>query len=123
MPRGRKPKTAASAAEQPVEKKTRKRRAPAEGEAADSSKKFVYVFFNCDEQKSQESMNIFYNHAAYKATAAARKALWAKLNDEEAQGRIQFVDKDAAAKAVLEGAPQEASQFLRFGTIEAIPCA
>ena len=123
MPRGRKPK---NPAEPSAEKKVREKKAPVARKkretASDATKKFIYVFFNCDEEKSHDSMNIFYNHAAYKGTASSRKVLWKKLLDEELEGRIQFMDKEAVSKAVLSGNPQEASQFIKFGAIEAIPC-
>ncbi len=123
MPRGRKPK---NPAEQTAEKKVREKKTTVakvkKDPAAEMAKKNIYVFFNCDEEKSHDSMNIFYNHTAYKSTASSRKALWNKLQDEEKEGRIQFLDKEAVSKAVLFGDPQEASQFLKFGAIEAIPC-
>ena len=34
------------------------------------STKRAFIFFNCDENKSEQSMNIFYNHIVYKDTQA-----------------------------------------------------
>jgi len=137
MTRGRKPKDPTeltaekkTAEKKPVEKKAVEKK-PAEKKTVvkaknntvvDTSKKVVYIFFNCNEEKSHDSMNIFYNHFAYKNTIASRKALWNKLQQEEEEGRIQFLDKDAASKAILSGDPQDASEFLKFGAVEAIPC-
>mgnify|MGYP000888206911 CR=1 FL=1 len=43
----------------------------------------AYIFFNCDAEKSRESMNIFYNHEIYRDTQASRKALWQKIKAEQ----------------------------------------
>ena len=31
----------------------------------------AFIFFNCDADKSEASMNIFYNHAVYKDTKSS----------------------------------------------------
>lgn len=77
----------------------------------------VYVFFNCDEEKSEASMNVAYNNEAYKSTKASRKALWAKVREEAEAGRVQVEDEKAAKEAVLNGDPCEASKLLRYGNI------
>ena len=70
----------------------------------------AYLFFNCDEEKSEESMNVFYNKEAFRDTKTARKALWTKIQTEV----------EAAKEAVMTGDPCEASQYLHFGNIVAI---
>lgn len=82
----------------------------------------VYVFFNCDEAKSKTTMNIFYNHEVFKDTKASRKALWTKVEEEVAAGRVQVDDAEAAQKAILDGEPCDASQHLHFGEIVALDC-
>ena len=64
--------------------------------------KKVYVFFNCDEEKSQTSMNIFYNSTVYGDTKKARKELLAKVS-----------------AAIMEGDPSNAKDFITYGSIEA----
>ena len=76
----------------------------------------VYVFFNCDEAKSEASMNIFYNNEVFKDTVASRKALWEKIAGEA--DKVQFVDEAAAKEAILKGNPCDATQHLRFGAIK-----
>ena len=82
--------------------------------------KKVYVFFNCDEEKSQTSMNIFYNSTVYGDTKKARKELLAKVEDEVAAGRVHIADgkMDAVSKEIVDGEPTKASKYLQFGAIE-----
>ena len=57
-----------------------------------ATEKKVYVFFNCDEEKTEKSMNIFYNKTIYNDTKKARKELLAKVEDEVAAGRVHVAD-------------------------------
>ena len=81
--------------------------------------KKAYVFFNCDEEKSEKSMNIFYNNEVFKDTKTSKKALWAKVLEEVEAGRVQIADENlkAAQDAVVNGNPCDASQYLHFGEI------
>ena len=45
--------------------------------------KKAFVFFNCDEEKSQTSMNVFYNSTFYSETKKARKELLALLRAKD----------------------------------------
>ena len=85
-----------------------------------ATEKKAYVFFNCDEEKSQTSMNIFYNSTVYNATKKARKELLAKVEDEVAAGRVNVAEgkMDAVSKEILVGEPTKASNYLQFGAIE-----
>ena len=58
--------------------------------------KKAYIFFNCDEEKSEKSMNVFYNHAVYKDTVASRKALWKKVESEIEAGKVSLAADQAA---------------------------
>lgn len=84
----------------------------------------AYIFFNCDADKSRDSMNIFYNHEIYRDTQASRKALWKKVQTEQDAARIQIDEDDLedVRTAILESNPAEASQYIRFGSIETIAC-
>lgn len=84
----------------------------------------AYVFFNCDEEKSHLSMNIFYNREVFRDTGASRKALWRKVQEEVEAKRIELPseDVDKAEKEILHGNPTAASQYLRFGAIEELTC-
>lgn len=88
------------------------------------SSKVAYIFFNCDAEKSQRSMNIFYNHEIYRDTQASRKALWQKIQAEQDAERIQIADADLTSvrTAILESNPAEASRYMRFGAIETVAC-
>ncbi|MBQ6976007.1 MAG: hypothetical protein IJS81_00270 [Selenomonadaceae bacterium] len=84
----------------------------------------VFVFFNCDENKNESSMNIFYNHAVYKDTKTSRKALFKKVKEENLADRIKIAQenfKDVEA-SILEGDPAEASNFIMFGAIKSFDC-
>ena len=85
--------------------------------------KYAYIFFNCDEEKSQQSMNLFYNQEIYHDLKGARRALLAKIEQEQAEGRIRIQESDlpAVRQAVLEGDPTEASAYICYGTIERFP--
>ena len=89
---------------------------------AKSSK--VFVFFNCDADKSEASMNIFYNRTVYKDTKTSRKNLWKKIREEHGAERIQIAAENlpAVEKAILEGDPVEAGNFMQFGAIRAFDC-
>ena len=47
----------------------------AEPKKKTSNTKRAFIFFNCDANKSEQSMNIFYNNIVYKDTQASRKLL------------------------------------------------
>ncbi len=81
--------------------------------------KHAYLFFNCDEEKSKESMNIFYNKTVYQDTKKARKALWEKIEEERTAGRVHIADEalEGARTAVLEGNPVDAAGSIEYGTI------
>ena len=84
----------------------------------------AFVFFNCDEGKSEASMNIFYNHAVYKDGKTSRKALLKKVQEEVDLKRIQIADGDfeKVESLILEGDPVEAGNLIRFGAIKALDC-
>ena len=50
----------------------------------------AFIFFNCDANKSEASMNIFYNNAVYKDTKTSRKNLWKRVKEEYGAERIQI---------------------------------
>lgn len=79
----------------------------------------AFIFFNCDAEKSQQSMNIFYNHAVYRNLRDSRRALWDKIKDEIDQGRVQVndADKKQLRYEILEGDPVRASDFMTYGAI------
>ena len=54
--------------------------------------KKAFIFFNCDEDKSQKSMNVFYNQEIYRDLKVARKALLTKVEEEQAEGRIHIAE-------------------------------
>ena len=72
--------------------------------------KNAYIFFNCDEEKSQKSMNLFYNKEIYRDLKLARRALYAKIEEEP-----------AIREAILSGDPTKASDYIQYGIIEAFP--
>ena len=84
----------------------------------------VFVFFNCDENKSEESMNIFYNHEVFKDTKTSRKALWQKIKEEYLADRIQIAQENfpEVETLVTVGDPDEATRYIRFGAIKTLDC-
>ena len=67
--------------------------------------KNAFIFFNCDEEKSQKSMNVFYNKEIFRDLKVSRKALFAKIEEELASGRIHAKEEDIPAirDAILNG--------------------
>ncbi len=102
---------AATTAATKVAAKTTKKSAPA-------SKKYAFVFFNCNDNKDATSMNIRYNNEVFADTAAGRKALMKKVEDEVAAGRVNLSDKDSVKNDILKGEPTEANGKLQYGDIE-----
>ena len=84
----------------------------------------VFIFFNCDADKSEASMNLFYNRLVYKDTKTSRKNLWKKIREEYDADRIQIATDDLqdVERAITEGDPVEAGNFIRFGAIRAFDC-
>ena len=82
--------------------------------------KKAFIFFNCDEEKSRTSMNVFYNQEIYRELKGARKALLNKIEAEQAAGRIHIAaaDMDAVQQAILTGEPTDASALIQYGAIE-----
>ena len=92
--------------------------APAKKTATVSKEKYAFIFFNCDDDKNAVSMNIRYNNEAFADTAAGRKALLAKVEEESAAGRVNISDEKAVKEFILKGEPTEASAKLQYGCIE-----
>ena len=84
----------------------------------------VFIFFNCDGEKSEASMNIFYNRAVYKDTKTSRKNLWKKVKEEYGAERIQIATENlkTVELTIIEGDPVSASDFIQFGAIRAVDC-
>ena len=93
------------AAAKPAAKKTEK--APAK----------AYVFFNCNENKEHESMNVYHNHDVYLDSQASRKALWAKVQEELGNVHIDECNMDAVKEAIMSGNPADATQYMHCGAI------
>lgn len=84
----------------------------------------AFVFFNCDANKSQASMNIFYNHEVFKDSKASRKNLWKRVWEEYGAERIKIASENlrTVELAITEGDPVEASKYITFGAIHAFDC-
>ncbi|MBR5912878.1 MAG: hypothetical protein IKZ58_00725 [Selenomonadaceae bacterium] len=84
----------------------------------------VFVFFNCDENKNESSMNIFYNHAVYKDTKASRKNLWKRIKEENLADRIQISQENIVEveTIIMDGDPTFASEYMKFGAIKSLDC-
>ena len=98
--------------------KTKSRKTQTAAKTAVKKDAKVFVFFNCDEEKSETSMNIFYNNEVFKDTATSRKALWTKIESEVKDGKVQLADEAAAKEAVLKGDPCAATEQLRYGAVK-----
>ncbi len=86
--------------------------------AAVAKKKYMYIFFNCNDNKDAHSMNARYNNEVFSDTVAGRKALLQKVKDEVSAGRVNVSDKAAVENDILKGNPVEASSKIQYGDIE-----
>lgn len=84
----------------------------------------IFVFFNCDAEKNQSTMNIFYNDVTYKDTPISRRRLLNKIKAEKQVGRIQFAEENLPKieEIILKGNPEDVSQFLTYGTVKEFKC-
>lgn len=84
----------------------------------------VFVFFNCDENKNESSMNIFYNNVTYKDTKISRKRLLNKIKAESDAGRVKIAEENISKveEIILNGNPEDAGQFVQFGAIKSFDC-
>ena len=86
----------------------------------------AFIFFNCDEIKSQGSMNIFWenNRVVYRDLKGARKILWEKVQSEIESGRVHIdeANMETARSLVLEGDPTQAGQYMHNGAIVRVDC-
>jgi len=94
--------------------------------ANSSEAKPAFIFFNCDDEKNERSMNIFWdnNRVVYRDLKSSRKILWEKIQDELAAGRIRIDEAEigAAKIAVIEGDPTAASKYIKNGAIVKVHC-
>ncbi len=98
---------------------------PAAKKVAKDTKKAAakaYVFFNCNEQKDPATMNILYNHDVFRDTQVSRKALWAKVQEQAGNVRMDECNADAVKEAILSGNPADASQYMPCGAIVEVDC-
>jgi len=84
----------------------------------------VFVFFNCDENKTESSMNIFYNNVTFKDTKISRKRLLNKIKTEMQAARIEIAEENLPKieEAIMTGNPEDAGQFIKFGAVKSFKC-
>lgn len=84
----------------------------------------VFVFFNCDADKNESSMNIFYNDVTFKDTTISRKRLLNKIKDESIAGRVEIAEENFSKieDAIINGNPEDAGKFIKFGAIKGFDC-
>lgn len=77
-----------------------------------------FLFFNCDEWNSTKSMNPVYNNILYR-NRAGRRAMWKKVKDDTANNVIKIAETDMpeVRKAILEGNPEDANNYMKYGHI------
>ena len=84
----------------------------------------IFVFFNCDENKTESSMNIFYNDITFKDTKISRKRLLNKIKSEVQAARIEIAEENfpKIEEAIMTGNPEDAGQFIKFGAVKSFKC-
>ncbi len=82
----------------------------------------IHIFFNCDGEKTTQSMNILHNNIAYDDTLSGRKQLYERIVHEVKSEKI-FVAPEQfqfVKQAIFKGKPSDASQFLKYGRVVTI---
>lgn len=84
----------------------------------------VFVFFNCDAEKNETSMNIFYNDVTFKDTVISRRRLFNKIQIESKTGRIQVAEENfqKIEEIIMNGNPEDAGKFIKYGAIKSFKC-
>lgn len=84
----------------------------------------IFIFFNCDANKSEPSMNLFYNKLVYRDTAISRRKLFSRIQSELKIGRIQIAEENLPKieQLVMSGNPVDASNFILYGAIREFEC-
>ena len=84
----------------------------------------VYIFFNCDENKSETSMNLFYSKAIFGESKNSRRKLFSRVQAEQQAGRVKIADENIKKieSLIVDGNPAEASKFIQYGAIKAFDC-
>ena len=84
----------------------------------------IFVFFNCDENKAESSMNIFYNNVTYKDTTISRNRLLNKIIAENKAGRVQIAEENLkkVEEIIMKGNPVDAGNFIKYGAIKSFDC-
>lgn len=79
----------------------------------------AFIFFNCDENKSRESMNIFYNNKVYRNVRDSRNELWNDIKKQSDDGKIFIDPKDMffVRKEILEGDPELVTAHIKYGAV------
>lgn len=77
-----------------------------------------FMFFNCDENKSPESMNPMYNAEIYR-TRDGMRALWRKIKEEVALGTIKIKSEDMklVRSFILSGDADLVNNCITYGYI------
>lgn len=78
----------------------------------------AWIFFNCDEHKTWQSMNPSYNDTIYDGERG-RKLLWAQI-EYELNNKAIIIEKnniEDVKHAILEGDPLEANDYITYGYI------
>lgn len=78
----------------------------------------VWIFFNCDEDKSWATMNPSYNNVIYRKREG-RRLLWRKIKADYENNKIQIsVDKMSEIRNdILAGRPTDANKYIKYGFI------
>ena len=84
----------------------------------------IFVFFNCDENKTESSMNIFYNNVTYKDTTISRNRLLNKILAENKAGRVQIAEENLkkVEEIIMKGNPVDAGKFIKYGAVKSFDC-
>lgn len=78
----------------------------------------AWIFFNCDEHNSWETMNPIYNNVVYRKRAG-RRLLWNKIKEAYRTNTIQIsTDRITNIRnAILGGVPTDANKYIKYGFI------
>lgn len=84
----------------------------------------IFVFFNCNAEKNESTMNIFYNNVTFKDTPISRRRLFQKIKAEYSAGRIKIAEENfpKIEEIITKGNPDDASKFITYGAVKSFQC-
>ena len=86
--------------------------------------KTAYIFFNCDQDRSNNSMYIRHNTNVFRDVRDARRELWKEVKNQVQEGNVYVEENNVPVirEAILKGNPTLANSYMLYGYIQEVTC-